>query len=192
MPSDRRYGGGMDVPWLELLRSAIAAEGERPTVLSLASVDSNGDPQVRSVICREVGDDGSLWITSDSRSAKNGQLAAHPQSAAVFWAPMSRQQFRFAGMTRSVPPVPLDQHRLDLWRRLTPETRATFFWPAPGAPRQPEAPFVSNSHAIAPPQNFSVLVFHPEVVEHLDVGSHPHRRRRWSHAESWAVQELNP
>ena len=43
-----------------------------------------------------------------------------------------------------------------------------------------------------PPASFEVIVLTPQVVEHLDLNPHPHRRRRWSREAGWAAEELNP
>jgi pyridoxamine 5'-phosphate oxidase len=173
--------------WTDLLRAAV--EAVNPNVFSLATVDSNGDPQVRSIICRRIADDGSLWFTTDSRSAKVGEFLAHPQAAAIFWLPESRQQFRFSGLVRFMTD---DAARAEIWRELTPETRAMFFWPEPGRPRASDSSFVPSSAEIVPPQTFSLLSLQPTIVEHLLLSSHPHRRRRWMIADAWRVEELNP
>lgn len=179
----------MEDSWLTVFRSATPRDAARPLVVALATVDVEGSPQVRSVICRLIDDDGSLWFTSDARSAKNAQLERHPLAAAVCWLAESRQQFRFNG------PVTIcrdESERKRLWESLKPETRVTFGWPAPGAPLDAAASFATTSDAAVPPADFSVLVLRPTAVEHLDLTKQPHRRRRWRADDGWRRRELNP
>jgi pyridoxamine 5'-phosphate oxidase len=175
------------IEWIELFR--VAVERLSPIVLSLASVDAAGDPQVRSVICRRIGDDGSLWFTSDARSAKMSELLAHPHAAAVCWIPESRQQLRFRGLVNRITDPELLRQ---FWEATTPQTRAMFSWPEPGVSRAADSAFISTTDAVEPPDTFALLTLRPIMVEHLLLSSHPHRRRRWRLANSWCCEELNP
>jgi pyridoxamine 5'-phosphate oxidase len=178
----------MTTPWLELFRTAIE-KMEGPILLSLATVDGNGDPQVRSVVCRRVDADGGLWITSDARSAKNAELAAHPRAAASCWVREAGLQFRFAGDVE----FERDAERVGaIWGALKAETRATFLWPEPGVARAPDERFPKGGVPVVAPESFSVLVMRPVRVEMLDVRPVPHVRRRWVYESGWGVVELNP
>lgn len=177
----------MEEFWLELFRSAI--QNIAPVVLSLATVDSESDPQVRSVILRRITDVGGLWFTSDSRSAKNAELRAHPTAAAVCWLPGTREQFRFRGPVRFVDN---ETERSQVWGALSGETRAMFLWPDPGMPRRTGSRFAAAAHQPSPPQTFTLLSLEPRVVEHLLLSVHPHRRRRWTMKDQWECEELNP
>lgn len=176
--------------WITRFCNAISNDVARPLVLALATVDAEGNPQVRHVVCRRFDDrDGSLWFTSDARSAKMAELERHPLAAAVCWLAESRQQFRFNGAVTICRDA---SKRTRLWESLKPETRATFTWPAPGGAFDAAASFAKTSDAAVPPDTFSVLVQRPTVVEHLDLTTHPHRRRRWRADDGWRCRELNP
>lgn len=184
----------MEVPWLEAFRSAAVREAAgRPIVLALATVDEAGDPQVRSVVCRRVDDQGAIWITSDARSAKHRQIANHGRAAAVAWFPAPREQFRFSGPVQMLDASSGSPGRTILWQSLSPETRATFLWPAPGAPRTaPDDAFARTNDDAAPPASFEGLILRPDLAEHLVLSTHPHRRLRWTFNRQWNVQEINP
>lgn len=183
----------METPWLQPFRAAAERESGRPIILSLATVDEAGDPQVRSVVCRRVDDGGVFWIASDARSTKHRQLATHPRAAAVAWFAETREQFRFSGSVQILGSSSDSSERVDLWRTLSPETRATFFWPDPGEPRTAAGDaFPRTSDAAEPPPSFQLLMLRPNTVDHLALTSHPHRRRRWTWDGDWAVRELNP
>ena len=81
--------------WVAALTKSLAEEfGEdRPRVCTLATVDKSGAPRARSVICRKVGEDGSVWFLIDGRSEKADHLKAVPQAEVVFWLPTVREQF---------------------------------------------------------------------------------------------------
>jgi pyridoxamine 5'-phosphate oxidase len=76
---------------------------------------------------------------------------------------------------------------------LSDSTRATFFWPHPGQPLNPDELFPDAiGPAAGPPATFEVLIIRPDQVEHLDLNPHPHRRRRWRRQTNWELENLNP
>lgn len=179
--------------WVDEFRAALDAEfAARPRVGALATVDGEGRPRVRSVVCRRVEDDGSLWVVSDARSEKNAQAAARPFGEMAFWLPSRREQFRLSGGLAVVSGD--DPRRILAWRNLSDSARALFFWDHPGVPIFEESG--ENPERIgaeAPiPSSFELLVLSPDRVEALDLNRHPHRRRRWRVSEGWAVEEINP
>lgn len=182
----------MIIPWLEPFRAAMSSEEGRPIVLSLATIHAVGDPHVRSVICRRIDDQGQIWVASDARSAKHRELTAYPRASAVAWFSAIQEQFRLDGPARILDSDTGGQDRLELWRALSPTTRAKFFWPAPGTPRDASNCFAESSDAQEPPASFEILVLQPTRVEQLVIAAHPHQRRRWEQGVQWTVQELNP
>jgi pyridoxamine 5'-phosphate oxidase len=182
--------------WIGELRSALAGEyGDRPSFATLATVDKGGSPRARTVVCRKVADDGTIYIASDARSEKNEQVRANAQAEVVFWLPTLREQFRLFGSTRVMAANPAEAARADLWRALSDAARALFFWPSPGARRiDPPEAYPQAMTADQPvPANFEVIIVKPRRVEHLSLSVHPHRRRRWMLAGKWtAAAEINP
>lgn len=62
-----------------------------PNAVQLATVDSAGDPDVRTVLAREISAAGIAFYTN-YESAKARQLAHHSRAALVFsWLPLQRQ-----------------------------------------------------------------------------------------------------
>jgi pyridoxamine 5'-phosphate oxidase len=174
--------------WLAILRESVANEWENPPIIAaLATVDANGHPHVRHIVCRRIDDAGHITITSDSRSAKNQHVRANPNVELSLWLPQKRQQFRIAGT------ISIDQRREEIWRDLSDTNRATFFWPIPGDPLNSDETFPAAIPAsVMPPLNFELLLLTPEQVEHLDLFPHPHHHRRWRRATNWFLEELNP
>ena len=184
----------MQTTWLEAFRRAAT----QPLIVSLATVTVDGTPQVRSMVCRRIGDDGSLWFTSDSRSEKNRQLAANPKVSAVFYSHDLREQFRFTGIAETISQTtaagPQTDDRVELWRQMRPESRAMFRWPPPGSPKvRDDAEFPGRDDEPLPPDTFHLIVLRPRVVEHLILSRHPHSRSRWTLKNAdWQLQDLNP
>ena len=187
--------------WIGELQSALAREfGDgKPQIATLATVDRGGSPRARTVVCRRVAADGTLYVASDARSEKNDHVKANPQAEVVFWLHGLREQYRVLGAARVGGAAPGggpgDPVRIELWRAMSDAARALFLWPSPGARRidPPEAfPKAVPADASVPP-NFEVIVVRPRRVEHLQLAVHPHRRRRWMLAGKWsAAAELNP
>ena len=80
--------------WLEEAGPVVKA----PTAMALATVDANGRPTVRMVICRGF-DVGLGWLVfySDRESAKGRALAANPRAALVFHWDVFERQIRVEG-----------------------------------------------------------------------------------------------
>jgi pyridoxamine 5'-phosphate oxidase len=180
--------------WLDPLRQSLECEyGQRPRPVTLATNGRDGDPRARTVVCREIDAEGRFYFVSDRRSHKNFELRLRFEAELVFWLPSQRLQYRLRGnaLVRGGGDGPELVERL--WPSLSDETRATFFWPAPGEPFDPSAEFARAAGAdVPPPENFEVIVFQPLLVERLDLHPHPHDRRRWREAEEWCEQRLNP
>jgi pyridoxamine 5'-phosphate oxidase len=64
-----------------------------PSALIISSVDSDGRPRSRTVLCRAIdAQRGGLVFYTNRHSAKGEQLAARPFASAVFyWDPLGRQ-----------------------------------------------------------------------------------------------------
>jgi pyridoxamine 5'-phosphate oxidase len=165
--------------WIDELRIALDDEyADRPVVGVLATVDR----------------DGAVWVGTDQRSFKNGQVRHTPFAELVFWLPSRREQFRLSGSVDVLCSTDDDPRRLALWRSLSDATRAMFFWPPPGRPldADPDAFPDSMPADVEPPDDFELLVLEPDRVDHLDLKPSPHRRRRWHAAGDWEEQVLNP
>ncbi|MGW0018659.1 pyridoxamine 5'-phosphate oxidase [Rhodococcus sp. NPDC003382] len=81
--------------WLSLLRrwlaDAIAAEVPEPNAMVLGTVDEDGRPVTRTVLCKDIDADGVTFFTN-YESNKGRQLAARPYASATFaWLPVHRQ-----------------------------------------------------------------------------------------------------
>ena len=177
--------------WIDEFEAALGGEfGHGPRVGALATVDEGPSARVRFVVCRRVDPDGTLWVASDARSAKNAQLRRQAEAEVAFWLPGRREQYRLAGAVTILGAA----EALDLWLGLSDSARALFAWPEPGTPRDPDpSSFPAKLDAAGPPSaSFEALGLRPTRVGHLDLKPHPHRRRRWESADAWVERTLNP
>ena len=79
--------------WLE---EASKAEINDPEAMALATVDDNGLPDVRMLLCKGV-DARGLAFYGNVESAKGRELASRPKAAALFHWKSLRRQARFRG-----------------------------------------------------------------------------------------------
>lgn len=92
VPEADALGAGWFAPLQAWLAAAIAApEVAEPNAMVLATIDPDGRPRTRTVLCKGVEPDGIRWYTNYS-SAKGRALAHTPFASATFlWQPLLRQ-----------------------------------------------------------------------------------------------------
>ncbi|MGV0812234.1 pyridoxamine 5'-phosphate oxidase [Mycolicibacterium boenickei] len=81
--------------WLMLLRSWLAdayrAGVAEPNAMVVGTIDGEGRPVTRTVLCKSMGETGITFFTNYD-SAKGAQLAANPYASATFpWYQLGRQ-----------------------------------------------------------------------------------------------------
>lgn len=81
------------------LQQAIAAGATpNPNSMVLATVNAQGAPSARVVLCKEIRPEaGYVTFFTNYMSRKGGDLAAHPRAAAVFHWDFLRRQVRLEG-----------------------------------------------------------------------------------------------
>lgn len=84
-----------------LLEARDAGEAE-PTAMALATVDPDGAPSVRYVLCKGVTATGVEFFTN-TESRKGRALAHEPRAAATFWWPSLERAVRLVGTTTPLP-----------------------------------------------------------------------------------------
>ncbi len=95
--------------WLAEAAKAVKAA----TAMTLATVDADGNPTARMVICRGF-DPKAGWLVfyTDRGSAKGHALAAHPRAALVFHWDVFERQIRVEGPVTWAPEEDSDRY----WR----------------------------------------------------------------------------
>src|SRR5271154_1704701 len=78
------------------LASAIDAGVSEPHAMTLSTCDSDGRPDARVLILKDVDADG-WWFATASHSATGQQLASQPSAALTFYWPALARQVRIRG-----------------------------------------------------------------------------------------------
>ncbi len=171
--------------WFSIFLQAVTDEWkDQPLIAAMATADADGSPHVRNVVCRLYGD--QFFITTDSRSEKSKHIQSLALCELAFWLPRRREQFRIMAIAE------IDSVDEQVWQDLSDQTRATFYWPPPGQPLQPDQIPPKNRPSRSPPATFQLISIKPEQVDHLELQPNPHRRRRWRLHTNWQLENLNP
>jgi len=153
----------------EWLTSAIAAEVSQPHAMTLATAGSDGAPSARTLILKDVTDDG-LWFASLDSSPKGRELAANPRAAlALYW----REQGRQVRITGSVEKGPREVSVVDFLAR-KPAARAAAIAgpesevlasPEKFAERVAEAQLILDFKPDFVPDEWTAYLVRPEQIE---------------------------
>lgn len=91
------------------LSAANEAGIEEPNAMELGSVDENGQPHIRVMLCKEITADGFMFFTNYA-SDKGRQIEHNPQVALCFhWQPLYRQ-VRVTGIAHRLPTAQSDAY----------------------------------------------------------------------------------
>jgi pyridoxamine 5'-phosphate oxidase len=103
----------------EWLSYAIDSEISQPHAMTLATAGPDGSPSARTLILKDVTDDG-LWFSTLDNSPKGRELAANPKAAlTLYW----REQGRQIRVTGSIEKGPREVSEQDFLAR-KPSARA--------------------------------------------------------------------
>ena len=101
------------LPLVDQWLTEAAASVRAAAAMALATVDPDGRPSARMVICRGVdAEAGWLVFYTDRESRKGQALAAHPRAALVFYWEALERQIRVEGPVTAAPDADSDAY----WR----------------------------------------------------------------------------
>lgn len=186
--------------WRLLERGARDRRADAHTPV-LASVDAQGRPQARTVVLRGVDRAaGLVWVHTDARGAKVGELTARPDAQLVVYDRTWKTQARLSGI--------VSVHRRDAvaeaaWAASTLFARRCYLAPDPpgspadgpisGLPADVEGRAPSVEEAAPAFDNFAVLRLTVARVDWLHLAHTGHRRARFERTgeggwlAAWAV-----
>jgi len=93
----------------EWFAEARASEINDPEAMALATVDSAGEPSVRTVLLKGHGPAGFVFYTNE-QSAKGDQLGGNPRAALLFHWKSLRRQVRIEGAVERVSAAEADSY----------------------------------------------------------------------------------
>lgn len=91
------------------LNEAIRAEVNEPTAMNVATVNSDGRPEGRQVLLKEVNRQGFVFFTN-YKSRKGRALAAVPFAALTFFWPELERQVRVEGRVEKLDGAASDEY----------------------------------------------------------------------------------
>ncbi|HET7296318.1 MAG TPA: pyridoxamine 5'-phosphate oxidase [Gemmatimonadales bacterium] len=101
------------LPLVKRWLAEAAASARAPTAMTLATVDPDGRPSARMVICRGFDVDAGWFVFYTDRESRKGiALAAHPRAALVFHWDALERQIRIEGTVTVTPEADSDAY----WR----------------------------------------------------------------------------
>jgi pyridoxamine 5'-phosphate oxidase len=95
--------------WQSWFDEAVKGEPRDPTAMSLATVDPDGMPDVRTVLLKGVDERGFVFYTN-TESNKGRELAANPKAALLFYWKSLNRQVRIRGAVERVTPEEADAY----------------------------------------------------------------------------------
>lgn len=178
-------------PWVPLFRAALDRNRRRRHV-QVATASRDAGPSVRTVVLRELTEDGTAVFFTDTRSEKVSDLRADPRVEIHGWWPKGHEQFRLRGeasiSTRDDDPV-----RNQLWQTLHEDDLARFYAGPPGHPLSegPGPSLDAIPSGIAP--TFAVVRVRPSSVDRLVLDPAGHTRERFARVNGvWIRTEIQP
>jgi pyridoxamine 5'-phosphate oxidase len=112
-------GNPLEVAAQWLAQARREAAQPNPDAMVLATVDSEGRPSARVVLCKEIAaQQGYLLFYTNYRSRKGGELEANPRAAVVFHWDHLHRQVRAEGRVERLSDVESDAYfRTRAWQK---------------------------------------------------------------------------
>ena len=183
---------------------ALAAELIEPNAMTVATVDTEGNPAARTVLLKGVDSRGFLFATNYN-SSKGLQIAQHPAVALVLtWLPLSRQVC-IRGFAQQAP-----RQESAAYFASRPRGHQLGAWASPQSQVIPNREFLSEAYAqveerfpeeVPVPEHWGLIVVRPETVEFWQgQESRMHDRLRYRRVadgaiddpSAWVVERLAP
>ena len=95
--------------WQAWFDEAVKSEPRDPNAMSLATVDSDGMPDVRTVLLKGIDERGFVFYTN-TESQKGRELAANPKAGLLFYWKSLNRQVRVRGPVERVTPQEADAY----------------------------------------------------------------------------------
>jgi pyridoxamine 5'-phosphate oxidase len=182
----------------EWLTSAIEANVAQPHAMTLATASPDGTPAARTLILKDITEDG-LWFASLDSSPKGRDLAANPRAAlALYW----REQGRQIRVSGTIEKGPREVSEKDFLARKTNSRAAAIAGPESGVlssqakflARVEEAKAILDFRPDFVPDEWTAYLVRPESIEFWQAARDPDqiRLRYLRDASGWQKDLLWP
>ena len=183
MMNDLSLASLLDESWviLKTLRSAKPSE----RIITLATVDPRGQPQVCMVVLRSIKRDKSmLEFHTDADSLKYASLAREPKAQILIWRPDVSVQLRISVEIN----VYCDVKSQKLWAQV-PGSSQISYGKSPPTGRLISAPF--DYENMASIEKFAVAECTIQKIDFLSLEKR-HHRAQFSRIDNWTGQWISP
>lgn len=183
---------------LRWFNAAQSLDVPEPASVVISSVDADGFPNARVVLCRGIAEEGITFFTNFN-SAKGRELLANPKAAATFhWMPL-RRQLRLQGRVRRVEDKAADAY----WQNRSRESQLYSAVSNQSGPLQSREAFERAVEAyrkeldgapVPRPPHWSGFLLTPHAVEFWTEGAaRNHTRERFFlQSGGWVRELLSP
>lgn len=183
---------------LRWYNAAQKLDVREPASVVISSVDEDGFPNARVVLCRGIAEEGITFFTNFN-SEKGRELLATPKAAATFhWMPLHRQ-LRLQGSVRRVADAAADAY----WQNRSRESQLYSAVSNQSAPLESRQAFEDavdayrkelNGAPVPRPSHWSGFLLTPHAVEFWTEGAaRNHTRERYSlDVGQWMRALLSP
>jgi pyridoxamine 5'-phosphate oxidase len=184
--------------WAALLLKSQDKTRDMPEsrYFQLATVDEDGLPHNRTVVCRGFDEQQSvLWVVTDTRNKKIAELQASPHAAVCWYFAKTREQYRMAVRCRVDTPDTDESLCEQHWQSLSVAARQQFLWGEPGSERTaPKKSLIDHSaNTDVLPDHFCVLTLLVESVDYLNLRGNPQQRQFFEKQQGqWHSKALIP
>lgn len=180
-----------------LLKSLDKTRGEPESrYFQLATVDADGMPHNRTVVCRGFDEAESiLWVVTDKRNKKVPELQNNPNASVCWYFAKTREQYRLKVSGHIDTPQTNRELCETHWQRLSVAARQQFLWGEPGSVRHHPKRSLINHQADTDslPEHFCVLKLTVSAVDYLNLRGNPQVRQQFEFKHGqWHSQALIP
>ena len=169
------------------LAAAPATRDEPWRTPSIATLDANGFPSLRTVVLRGY-DDNCLEFHTDIRSAKWAELTKEQNAAWCFWDPQSKEQLRIQGRCTLHHQ---DAITTQIWDTLPSHTQASYgasSAPSTAIAAAEDFEFISELEKA----HFGVIQCVAVSMDWLQLGRPKHKRAQFTLDNSWQGRWVVP
>lgn len=183
------YEKMMDNFWNELqeeLKKGVAENGHPFRFGTLGTVGVDKLPRLRTVVLRQINDNGYLCFYTDKRSKKVVHITENPNVSLLFYHPGKLLQVKIEGLASVVT----DENRLqNMWKDIPESNKKDYTTDnAPGSSlNNPD-----NLEYLHGDHFFCIIEIEPFRIEYLKLKRPNHIRVSYSKEDSWKGEFLVP
>ena len=155
--------------WDEL-QSALSNRQHGWRTLTLATLSSDGLPDARTVVLREVAPEAKrLTIYTDKRSPKVFQISQHPNVSMVFWCSKLNWQLRIQAVAKTCQNP---ERAIHVWQTVRDTAGAQDYLSF----EAPSSPMTSNERLSEDKNQLCIIDLYIQSIDWLSLGREGHRR----------------